>query len=52
MCLQQLPNTEPKKTEFYCHDCKRLVSKSEAELVCYAAHDVETGEDDFNLESA
>ena len=36
----------PKKTEFYCHSCKRLVKKDEAEICCWpSGHDVETGED-------
>jgi hypothetical protein len=44
MCVM---NSEPKQ-EFYCHNCKRLVTAEEAGIVCWTSgHDVENGEDDL-----
>lgn len=41
-CLQNMP--EPEKKEFYCHTEGKLVSKDQAEIVCWTSgHNVETG---------
>jgi hypothetical protein len=46
-CYQNLPDTDLPKPEFYCHTERKLVSKDEAELICFGAgHDVETGTDE------
>jgi hypothetical protein len=42
-CLQNLPFTDPEPDELHCHNCQRIVTKEEAQMICIPnGHDVES----------